>query len=100
MTLPTISLTALALSILAWVLAIRQNRKLVQTVRKQKDLLDAYQASADEANPHYYIGIPYDGKIRVYRQTVKGKYIFKTCIKVFQDFNWPEAEELVEKLKE
>lgn len=104
MILPIISLIALALSIAAWALAVRQNRKLFQLIKAQGEIIDVYRASATDRKPYYFMRLIDGDKICVYRHTINGLYALRSCVKVFtdpdQEFNRREAEELIEKLNE
>lgn len=100
----TISLAALALSIFAWILARRQNRKLVAKIKEQKKMIDRYVKADNDISPTYFVATTKDEHIGVCRYSTVDGYIHKTCIKLFtdpdQDFNCRQAEELVEKLRE
>lgn len=110
----TISLTAFALSVIAWLLATKQNKKLAKELKKEKDYSNALW------HDHLEVLKERRDLVALCCFTAKDSFITKSTatgvavckrlgnvdcvIKEFtdpdQDFNCRQAEELVEKLRE
>lgn len=110
----TISLTAFALSVIAWLLATKQNKKLAKELKKEKDYSNALwrdHLKVLKERTELDILCCFTAKDSfITKSTATGIAVCKrlgnvACvIKEFadpdQDFNQRQAEELVEKLRE
>lgn len=110
----TISLTAFTLSVIAWLLANKQNKKLAKELKKEKDYSNALWRDHLEvlkerrelvtlccftAMDSFIIKSTSHG-VAVCKRLGNVECVIKEFADSDQDFNQRQAEELIEKLKE